>query len=505
MAGTTHDTRDVANYARESHGKKKSQEDQLKENRASLHELGYDDERIRSYSDKVSSSRFATRVRVGWPELLDDLENDRLRLVCLWEASRGDRTVTSWSQFLDLCRLRAVLIYSVVNERMYDVRRPDDWKALINDGVDAQMESEKISMRVRRGTRNAAEAGKPHGKVPYGFKRIYDAATGEFIAQVPDETVYTTESGHTYKPADVVRFVFDSVLRDVPSGQICRTLNDLQIPSPQLFATVQRGTDERIEERKDVLWSQGPMLELCKKISYIGTRTHLGALIPNAWEPVVDAETFYTVQNLIANPARRTNKGGVKATHLMSYLMRCKCGGHMARSGRVYKCQRASRIKRDGIIRHATITGTKLDAYIESIVLGFLADPRSFERMGQEMGRNEAAAHARAEAERLRAELAYVKQSAKDPKKPHTTWADFEEMAERLQPQIDEFEREAQYSGVPADVLSLVGKDVVAEWAGRTMVQKRQIVRSLLTVMVSPLAGTKHEPITTRVTAEFTF
>jgi hypothetical protein len=51
--------------------------------------------------------------------------------------------------------------------------------------VDSEYESSKISARSRRAAANAA-LGRPHGQVPYGYRRVFDPQTRAFLAQEPE-------------------------------------------------------------------------------------------------------------------------------------------------------------------------------------------------------------------------------------------------------------------------------------------------------------------------------
>ena len=60
------------------------------------------------YSDNdLSASRFASHGgRPDWGTLLEDIGAGRLDIVAFWTSSRGSRTLTEWSMFLDLVRAR---------------------------------------------------------------------------------------------------------------------------------------------------------------------------------------------------------------------------------------------------------------------------------------------------------------------------------------------------------------------------------------------------------------
>lgn len=74
--------------------------------------------------------------------------------------------------FVAKCRARGVLIHITGEDDTLDPRNPSHWRRLIESGLDAAMESEKTSKRVRRGVAVAAVAGGFHGDCPYGYERV---------------------------------------------------------------------------------------------------------------------------------------------------------------------------------------------------------------------------------------------------------------------------------------------------------------------------------------------
>jgi site-specific DNA recombinase len=154
---------------------------------------------------------------------LKDLDRPDVGVLWLWESSRGDRTLTSWAAMLDRCRDHHVRIYVETHGRLYDMANPRDWRTLAEDGVDNAYESDKISLRVSRSMASNAKDGKPHGRVPYGYKRIYELTpSGKrvLVGQVP-------EPGK----AEVVRRIFADIERGVSLRQVALDLNATGVPS----------------------------------------------------------------------------------------------------------------------------------------------------------------------------------------------------------------------------------------------------------------------------------
>jgi hypothetical protein len=70
-----------------------------------------------------------------------------------------------------------VKIGVTTHERLYDPRNAKDRHSLISDANDSEYESAKTSHRGRRTAAANAVAGRPTGRIPYGYMRQYDPAT----------------------------------------------------------------------------------------------------------------------------------------------------------------------------------------------------------------------------------------------------------------------------------------------------------------------------------------
>src|SRR5262245_21595294 len=124
--------------------------------------------------DKISASSHESRERDGWPRLVELVETGAVRVIWLWESSRGDRTRSSWMSFLELCSRRSVLIYVECDHYLYDPRRIRDMRSLSEDGNDSAYESDKIHQRTMRAKNEARRDGNLRrvygGPAPLGLR-----------------------------------------------------------------------------------------------------------------------------------------------------------------------------------------------------------------------------------------------------------------------------------------------------------------------------------------------
>ena len=174
-------------YGQQSLGKDSSITEQLDLGRKRAEAEGWTVHDV--YSDGVSASRHGRKTRTDWAKLHADVTADRVNVIWLWESSRGDRRASTWLTLLEDCREHRVRIYVETHGRLYDMANPRDWRNLAEDGTDNEYESEKISQRVARSMQARADAGKVHGRAPYGYQRRYElTAAGKrvLIGQEPD-------------------------------------------------------------------------------------------------------------------------------------------------------------------------------------------------------------------------------------------------------------------------------------------------------------------------------
>lgn len=299
-------------YSRESKDKTKSIDDQAAESLAAVADRGWTI--VAQYSDGVSASRFGRKVRLDWRRLLADLDAGALDVVVAWEPSRADRDLETWVTFVSRCRTKGVLVHLTGDDDTLDPRNPSHWHRLITGGVDAAMESEKVSRRVRRGTAAAAAAGRPHGPAPYGYERII---VGE------------QQTAHGPKPvkeqrrsadAPIVVEIFERIARSDPLSAVVRDLDQRGVPAP-----------------KGDRWSRASVSQMIRNVAYLGERRHrserdgqkpVDERYDGVWPGLVDADLFHRAQAVLDRPDRRRSKPGA-ARHLLSYLAKAPCGGKL--------------------------------------------------------------------------------------------------------------------------------------------------------------------------------
>lgn len=438
--------REYLRVSKDKSGRERSITEQHTENEAEAAE--YDWTLGQPYSDVGSASRYAAKPRGDYDTLIADLRADRFGadILLLWESSRGSRRASEWLALIELCAERGVQIHVTSHRRTYDPRNGRDRKSLRDDASDSEYESDKISQRATRANGANAKAGRPHGRVPYGYRRTYDPATGKLVGQEVDPA-----------EAKVIRELFDRVAKGHSLRSIAADFERRGIAKP----------------------SGGPfsaqhLRNLATRHVYAGIRVHHGQEHPADWPAIVDRRTWLRVQGILSAPERTTTRPG-RARHLLSMIAKCDvCSGPLAasyrREGREYQCHEGG---------HVRVNADGLDDLAEKAIVGYLARDDVAEKITRRDGDDaalEAAKLAVAEIRREADDLA-------DQVGRGTLTATLAARAEpailaRLaaaQARVDELQTPAPLAGYITP-----GKDAARRWKAAPMSAKREVARLLL-------------------------
>jgi DNA invertase Pin-like site-specific DNA recombinase len=394
-----------------------------------------------------SASRHAKRGRPAWDEVKHRVAAGGVDVLVTWEASRSTRDLGEFVDLRELCRAHGVLLsYS---GRLLDL---DDTRDAFQAGLDALMAEDEASRtrdRILRTVRANADAGRPHGRRLYGYRRVYDDSTGALVGQVPHES----ESKIVVEIAR--RFVAGESMY-----VIAEDLNRRKVPVPTGAA-----------------WHETRLKRMLRNPAYIGLRVHRGQVVGDAsWPAILDRETFDAIAARFDDPARAKYRGGHDLAHLLSGIARCgKCGAAMYvgndRGRPVYVCRNGK--------GHLARSQEHLDAFVTVVLLERLATVD----LGELSTESPEAEAARAEALELRARLADAIERFTEGNLTAATLAKIEA---KLEPKIAAAERAARTNTVPPVVQDLAGAGVDARWDALTIEQRRDVVRALLDITVKP-------------------
>ncbi len=417
-----------------------------------------------SYRDEsVSASRYSRKTRDGFDALIADLEHDRFgaQVLMIWESSRGSRRVGEWVRLLELCEQRSVSIFVTTHGRCYEPGNGRDRRSLLEDAVDSEYESAKMSTRGRRAAAANAVAGRPHGRIPYGYRRVFHPRTRVFIAQEPEPA-----------EAEVVAELYRRLIQGHSLRAIAR---DYQ----------QRG----IRTRSGAAWTAQHLRSLAVKALYAGLRSHtpgrrggdptadLDSLYEGQWPGLVSRADWCAVQRLLRAPERKTTRPG-RAKHLLSLIGCCGvCLGTLQVAYRdggdpLYVCAG------QGCVR---ITQADLDTLAEQVMLDYLAQPDVIDTLlaGEHEGDRELSdVRDRLAAVRTRHEQLADAVAAGTVSVTTLIRAEPAMLAE-----IATLETRERELSTPSALRGLIepGANVAHRWADKPMSTRREIARLLLT------------------------
>ena len=390
-----------------------------------------------------SASRYATRSRPAWEQVKHRIATDGIDVLVTWEASRGSRDLAEFAALRDLCQAHGVRLNYKGRTLDLDVTN-DRFEASLH-AILAERESDETRDRILRAVRSQASAGRPHGRVLYGYKRTYDPETGALVGQVPDpdEAAVVTEIARRFLSGESLYAITDDLNARGVSGKP---------------------------------WSANRTKRCITNPGYAGLRVYRGEVDGDAnWPAILDRRTFDAIAARFA--PRRGGRGGHDVKHLLSGVARCgKCGEPMyvwtdPHGKGTYACTSSG--------GHLTRNQKHLDAYVTAVILERLATVD----FGDLSADHPEAAAAHAEAARLRQRL---DDAAAEYSAGNVSASMLGKVEADLLPQIKQAERRARAATIPPNIGDLAGLGVDERWDALTVEQRREVIRVLLDVTVLP-------------------
>lgn len=336
-------------YARASRDPKKkgrSVNAQLKEGRELCARYGWPI--VEEFKDVgISASRHAKTARDDFEAMLEGVRAGHVRIVVAFEASRYYRDLEAYTRLRDACHDAGVLLY--YKGQVYDFSKSADRKATAMDAVQAESEAEDIRDRNLRTARQTAEAGKPWGPVPEGYKRVYDPDSGDLLEQIVHP-----ERGP----------MVESIWEDAAAGKSLR-------------GTCQRLKAEKWLTQRGKEFREYHLRTILRNPAYMGRRVFQGKdYKKGTWPALVKPEVFDAVQ-LLLDMEGRAWATDLTPSHLLAGI--ALCGEHpemlATNAEPVLKgyVNRGYPSLRCSDSAHTTINEAKLVAYVEEALLDYLS------------------------------------------------------------------------------------------------------------------------------------
>lgn len=479
--------REYLRVSQDRSGAGKSPSQQHDEMVAGAHRHGWD-VHPRPYRDTDrSASRYARKAREGFTELVANLEDDAFEadVLGIWESSRGSRRTGEWIDLIELCAERGVQIWVLTHGRVYDPTNARDRRSLREDASDAEYESDKDSERLKRDTRANAMMGRPHGKQIYGYQRVYDQSRQ--LVEVVEHPAH----------GPVVREAAKRVLAGDTYYAIAKDFNARGIPPRRPSFT---------ERRRVLGWTPPAVKQMLSMPAYAGLRQYQGKILQDVqaiWPPLIEPEAWHRLQEVMASrSSQKVNQW--PARHLLGGIAECDVCGAGTRIGKQnagkqqYDKETGEKLPRphyNTYLCHGTPGKTgfhvamreeHLDLLVTEVVLARLQRPDFLARVGQEdKGVDE---EREALLEEIRGHKAWLDDVAKQAAKDKDLGMLTEQRALVL-PQIDAAQKQLEaLARTDPLIIELAGADdVEARWEELSIVERRQVIRLLVTPRIKPV------------------
>ncbi len=414
--------------------------------------------------DDKGASRYSRKKRDGYDRTLQLLAapSHRRRILVNWESSRAQRDLEVYLRLRKICEESGALW--CYDGRIYDMRNAEDRRRTAQDAVDDEYEVERTRKRVMRDMRANAQAGRPHGKLAYGYRIVRDERTGRPINRVPDED----DDAQSYKgTAPIVREIATRLLAGESTRSVTVDLNRRGIPAPR---PVQKGP----RKGQPGQWITQTVTSLMRSPTYAGLRVANGAVIrAGTWAPILTLDQHERLQALLTDPTRKTHRG-TKPVWLLTYIAMCgECGGPMVRlkprGHDMYTCV-------ENLCTARQIEG--VDRLVTEALLQRLESPDVLEMLA---GGDQSAEDAFAAARMLRERLdGFIDQAADGALSPQA----LARIEAKLRPQIVAAERRARASFNSPLVAEVAGPQARERWESLEMPQRRELARALVEVRI---------------------
>ena len=341
-------------------------ERQLDDCLARLEIMGEDPESVVLFDENNTSATKGLEYRPEYLRMVEEIKRRRLGGVMVFLQDRGWRDTDELSAFL---KLGARFGTSSTGEANLD--DPDTIANLKTNTVNAEREIKIAGRRIARASRQRAEAGRAHGRAPFGWRREVVLARGRVVDSwdVLDEA----EAG-----------LLQHCAAELLEGKSLRSVTLEANEGDVLPRAYEFGRGRYAGRTARQQWSGQQIKTLLLRPSNAGLRQHKGEILEGVITeapPIFDMQTFDRLRLLFADPSRRSNERGGAPRWLMSGIAVCgNCGdvgrinvhtgGNRKNARPVYTCV-GQPGARGCLQRHFV---EDVDRYIGELVEGRLAD-----------------------------------------------------------------------------------------------------------------------------------
>lgn len=395
------------------------------------------------YEDN-SISAYSGRQRPGYDTLLADVEAGKLDVVIAWHPDRLHRDVEEHEQWIKLIRKTKVRIVTVLGGAR-DLTKAADRMVARVVAVASQYESELKSERQLSKAAEQAAAGKPNGGVrQFGYASNRRESIVESEAEIIREGARMLIAGAS--KGEVTRFFRDKTGRRWAQNQVMNLLNSAALASI-------REHHVKDPERR-----------------YVANENA-------GWPAILDKDTHRRLRTIIeARRGTGDHRPAEARTYLLTGIATCgKCGRTLVAQPRPN--QRSYRCDQNRGCGRIRVQADPLEDFVTKAVLALAVDP-------DQIAKREAEADDEREIREQLAQLDMRQQNltdlAVDGVLPQAE-------VRRKQRELDDARgaAESRLASLTNALAVLPGlghmDDVRTRWAGLTLGERRQVIRSIVT------------------------
>jgi DNA invertase Pin-like site-specific DNA recombinase len=401
------------------------------------------------------ASRHSRREREDFNKLPDILQAGDVLVV--WEPSRITRDMREFGVFCDLIADRGVLLY--YDDRIYDLRDDDDRNHVWQDILDAAKQAGKTRKRTLRALGANRTDRKPHGRLSPGYRIIRDA-DGKSVGRevIPGQARVLQEAARRRLAGE--------------GGSWKRLSVDLK-PEWRAAGGVGRFAPEDLKR-------------IMTNPFIYGLYAHKGEILgPGAWEGILPPEQYEPIRNSYFGPVYTAVRGQEPAW-LVSYIVRCQVCLDMGErgevshkpspksvSGHAYVCKKFNHVFRDM---------EKVDSYVTELLLQLLEDPETLQKLQVADGGEQAAIDLELSA--IQGTRNDIARFVADASASRLSAAVVSAYVGPLEEDIRAAQARVAALTKPVDpvLAGIVGPNARRDWEGCTIVERREIIRSVMTV-----------------------
>jgi site-specific DNA recombinase len=404
-------------------------------------------ENVGEYVDN-SVSATKKRARPEYERLIGDVRAGKIDVVVVWKLDRLTRRPIEIEDWIDLNESHGVNVTTTDGDMDLSTATGQTIAGILAQIARGEMRMKSDRQKAAHVQR--AAAGKPWlTRRPFGFEA----------------------DGITHRPAEaqVVRGMYGDLLAGVSQSSIARDLNV-------------RGLTTSLGNP----WRQTVVRMLLLNPRNAGLRAHRGEIVgKGAWEPIVSENTYRAAVAILTTGA---HPGGGAAKYLLTSVATCGvCESRMrtaytARGVRMYACS-------DG--KHVSRNAESVELYVTEFVLRVLSRPDARDLMRDDAAPDVAELTLEAEALKRRSDDLAV-QFADGA----ITGSQLAAASERINANLTAVQSAMANRSRESVLGPLLGaQDVRRKWESMTVDRQREVVRTLVQVIVNPTRkGSKFTP-----------